>query len=147
MSAPMARQGGRVQLEPSIMGLALNMANMAEGGLSRAAMEETQQLIKQHRSNVREEKKRGVEFPGHKSVMAAIEWHLATSAKCEIGFRKWTPRTDRCPHSPQPIRATDLQSSTMLQSVQWCDRVLATSQNVFSHLSYFIALVSFTLVI
>jgi hypothetical protein len=41
-----------------------------------------------------------------------------TSAKSEIGFRKWTPRTDPSPHSPQIIRATYLQSSTMLRNVQ-----------------------------
>ena len=58
-----------------------------------------------------------------------------TSAKSEIGFRKWTPHTDPSPHSPQIIGATYLQSSTMLQSVQWCDCVVVTSQIVFSHLS------------
>jgi len=46
MSATMARQGGRVQLEQSDMRLALNMAKMAKGGFSRAAVEGTQQLIK-----------------------------------------------------------------------------------------------------
>ena len=46
MSPSMVRQGGRVQLEQSYMRLALNMAKMAKGGFSRAAMEEMQQLIK-----------------------------------------------------------------------------------------------------
>ena len=46
MSATMARQGGQVQLEQSDMPLALNIAKMAKGGFSRAAKEETQQLIK-----------------------------------------------------------------------------------------------------
>ena len=46
MSATMARQGGGVQLEQSDMRLALNMAKMAKGGISRAAIKETQQLIK-----------------------------------------------------------------------------------------------------
>jgi hypothetical protein len=73
----MARQGGRVQLEQSDMRLALNMAKMAKGGISRAAIEETQQLIKKPRAEVREEKKRGVEFPGHNKVKAAIERHPA----------------------------------------------------------------------
>jgi len=41
MSATMARQGGRVQLEQSDMPLALDMAKMAKGGFSRAAIEET----------------------------------------------------------------------------------------------------------
>jgi len=73
MSATMARQGGRVQLEQSDMRLALNMAKMAKGGISRAAIEETQQLIKKPRAEVREEKQQGVEFPGHNKVNAALE--------------------------------------------------------------------------
>jgi len=77
MSATMARQGGRVQLEQSDMRLALNMETMAKGGFSRAAVQETQQLIKKPRAEVREEKKRGVEFPGHKKVKATMERHPA----------------------------------------------------------------------
>ena len=77
MSATMARQGGRVQLEQSDMRLALNMAKMAKGGFSRAAVEETQYLIKKPRAEVREEKKRGVEFPGQNKVKAAIARHPA----------------------------------------------------------------------
>ena len=46
MSATMARQGGRVQLEQSDMRRALNMAQMAKGGFSHSAIEETQFLIK-----------------------------------------------------------------------------------------------------
>jgi hypothetical protein len=53
----MARQGGRVQLEQSTIRLALNIAKMPKGGLLRAAIEETQQLFKKHRAEVREEKK------------------------------------------------------------------------------------------
>jgi len=45
MSATMARQGGRVQLEQSDMHLALNMAKMTKEGFSRAAIEETKCLI------------------------------------------------------------------------------------------------------
>jgi hypothetical protein len=73
----MARQGGRVQLEQSDMRLLLNMANMAKEGFSRAAIEETKYLIKKPRAEVREEKKRSVEFPGHKQVKAAIQRHPA----------------------------------------------------------------------
>jgi len=73
MSATMARQGGRVQQEQSDMRLALNMAKRAKGGFSRSAIEETQHLIKKPRPEVREVKKRGVEFPGHRKVKAAIE--------------------------------------------------------------------------
>jgi len=50
MSATMVRQGGRVQLEQSNMRLALNMANMAKGGISRASVEETQYLIQKPRA-------------------------------------------------------------------------------------------------
>jgi len=55
MSATMVRQGGRVQLEQSDVFMALNMAKMATGGLLRAAIEETQQLIMQSRAKVQEE--------------------------------------------------------------------------------------------
>jgi len=77
MSATMARQGGRVQLEQSDMRLALNMAKIAKGGFSRATIEETQQLIKKPGTEVREKKKRGVEFPGHQKVKAVTERHQA----------------------------------------------------------------------
>jgi hypothetical protein len=73
MSATMARQAGRVQLEQSDMRLALNMAKMAKDGFSRTAIEETKYLIKKPRAEVREEKTRGVECPGHKKVKAAIQ--------------------------------------------------------------------------
>jgi len=77
MSATMARQGGHVQLEQSDMRLALNMAKMSKGEFSRAAVEETQCLIKKSRAEVREETKRGVEFPGHNKVNDAIARHPA----------------------------------------------------------------------
>jgi hypothetical protein len=69
----MARQGGGVQLEQSDMCLALNMAKMAKEGFSRAAIEETKYLIKKPRTEVREQKKRGVKFPRHNKVKAAIQ--------------------------------------------------------------------------
>jgi len=77
MSATMARQGGRVQLEQSNMRLALNMAKMAKDGISRAAIEETKYLIKKPRTEVREEKMRGVESPGNNKVKVAIQRHPA----------------------------------------------------------------------
>jgi len=77
MSATMTRQGSQVQLEQSDMRLALNMAKVAKGGYSRDTIEETQQLIKKPRAEVREEKKREVEFAGHQTVKAAIERHPA----------------------------------------------------------------------
>jgi len=45
MSAMIARQGGRIQLEQSNMCLAMNMATVANGGISSAAMQESQYLI------------------------------------------------------------------------------------------------------
>ena len=77
MSATMARQGGRVQLEQSNMRLALNMGKMAKEGFSRATIDETKYLTKKPPGKVWEEKKRGVEFPGHKKVKAAIQRHPA----------------------------------------------------------------------
>jgi hypothetical protein len=77
MSATMARQRGRVQLEQSDMRLALNMGKMAKGGFLRDVIEETQYLIDKPRAEVREVKKRGVEFPGHEKVKAAMERHPA----------------------------------------------------------------------
>jgi len=62
MSATMARQQVRVQLEQSDMLLALNMAIMAEDRFSRAALEETHYLIKNSCAEVRKDKKWGVKF-------------------------------------------------------------------------------------
>jgi len=77
MSASMARQGGRVQLEQSDMHLGLNMAKMAKEGYLRTAIEETKYRIRKPRAELREEKKRGVEFPGHTKVKAVIQRHPA----------------------------------------------------------------------
>jgi hypothetical protein len=52
MYSTMVRQGGRVQLEQSDMGLGLSLAKMAKGGFSRAAVEETQQVNKKPRTEV-----------------------------------------------------------------------------------------------
>jgi len=90
MSATMARQGGWVQLEQSDMHLALNMAKMAQGGFSRAAIEETQQLVRNPSTEVQEEKKRGVVFAGHKMVKAVIERHPA------MGYKDHTDGCLRC---------------------------------------------------
>jgi len=48
------------------MRLALNMAKMAKPGFSCAAMNKMKYRIKTAHVKVQEEKKRGVEFPGHK---------------------------------------------------------------------------------
>jgi hypothetical protein len=77
MSATMARQGGRVQLEQSDMRLALNIGKMAKEGFSLGAIEETKYLIKKPHAEDREEKKSGVEFPEHKDVKPVIQRHPA----------------------------------------------------------------------
>jgi len=77
MSAIMAKQGGRVQLEQSDMHLVLNSAKMGNGEFLRTAVEETQFLITRPRTEVREEKKRGFQFPQHKKVKGAIVRHPA----------------------------------------------------------------------
>ena len=90
MSASMARQGGRVQLEQSDMRLALNRATMAKDMFSRAAIEDTPFFIKKPRAEVRNEKKRGVGFPGHKNVDAAMDRHLETLRGDQTdGFLCW----------------------------------------------------------
>jgi len=48
---------------------------MAKEGLSRAAMESMQQLIKKRHAEVQEENQRGAVFPGHNELKSAIEWH------------------------------------------------------------------------
>jgi hypothetical protein len=114
MSATMARQGGRVQLEQSDMRLVLNMAKKAKEGFSRAAIEVTKYLIKKPHSEVRDEKKRGVEFPGYNKVKAAIHRppamlrHTQTPGcrPCQIGTAK-NPQTlwrAKRTGSPPPAR-------------------------------------------
>jgi len=73
---------------------------MGKGGFSCTAIEETQQLIKKARVEVREEKKRGVLFPWHNKVKAAIERHPAMVCEnqmdsclpCQNGTAKNPPR-------------------------------------------------------
>jgi len=95
----MARQGGRVQLEQSDMRLALNMAKLAKGGFLHATIGEIQYLIMKPRAKVQEEKKWGVQCPGHNKVKAAIERHPA------IHRQNQTPRCLTCnngtPKNPQ----------------------------------------------
>jgi len=55
------------------MHLALNMAKMAKGGFSPAAIQVTQEPMTRRHAKVREEKTRGVEFPGHYNLKIAME--------------------------------------------------------------------------
>ena len=73
MSATMARQGGRVQLEQSDMCLACDMAKMAGVGFSLATIGEMQCLTKKPRPEIPDEKKRGVEYPRH--TMSRLRWN------------------------------------------------------------------------
>jgi len=77
MSANMARQRGRVQLEHSDLCLPMNMAKMEKGGISRAAIDDIQCVIKIPVAEVREEKIGGVAFHGQNTVKVAIAKHLA----------------------------------------------------------------------
>jgi len=147
MSATMAAQGGRVQLEQSDMCLALNIAKMTKDGFSCTVIEETKYLIKIPRTDVQEEKKEGVEFLGHKQVMAAIEIHPAMilqnhtsgSLPCQNGTAKnlhtrWrrtgtgapapTRRGRPAPHLPgtppaQTGNNTGAQPSQIVNSLAW----------------------------
>ena len=74
-------------MEQSDMCLALNMAKMAKRGFLQTTIGEMQFLITKPCAEVQEQKNRGVVFPGHKSVKAAMERHLAMlrqnhSARC-----------------------------------------------------------------
>ena len=46
---------------------------MAKAGFSHAAIEETKYFFNKPHAEVREEKKRGVEFPAHNELKAAIQ--------------------------------------------------------------------------
>jgi len=117
----MARQGGRIQLEQSDMHLAWNMSKMSKEGCSCAAMDETQQLIKKPRAEVRDNKKQGVVFPGHNMVKAVIERHPAMVREnqldgclpCQNGTPK-NPETRWRPKGmvPPPPRPAPLRPGT-----------------------------------
>jgi hypothetical protein len=66
------------------MRLALNMTKMAKEGFLRAAIEEAKYLIETPHSNVQEEKQRGVQFPWHKKMKAAIQRHPAMLRQNEM---------------------------------------------------------------
>jgi hypothetical protein len=103
----MARQGGHVQLEQSDMRQALNMAAMAKRGFSGAAVGETQYLIEKPRAKAREEKKRGVEFPGHNKVKAAIVRHPAMLRQNQMpGCLPWQNGTAKIPQTRRRRKGT-----------------------------------------
>jgi hypothetical protein len=113
MSAPMAWQGCRVQLEQSDMHLPLNMAKMAKEGFSRAAIEETKYLIKKPHAKVREEKKQGVEFPGHNKVKVAIQRHPAMlDQNQKSSCLPWQNGTAKAPQTRWRRKCTGAPPST-----------------------------------
>jgi hypothetical protein len=71
--ADLAWHDCRVQMEQSDMPLALNMAKIVNRGILCATIEKTQYLIKKLQADVGQDKKRAVEIPGYKQVMASIE--------------------------------------------------------------------------
>jgi hypothetical protein len=75
MFATMARHSGRVQLKQADLCIALNMVNMAKNGISHTEIEETKNEIINHQAEFREEKRWGIELPGHKRVKVVIEKH------------------------------------------------------------------------
>jgi len=82
------------------MRLALNMAKIANEGFLRAAIEERKYLIKEPRAEVREEKKRGVEFSGHKKVKVAIQRHPAMLRQNQMsGCLPWQNGTAKNPQT------------------------------------------------
>jgi hypothetical protein len=141
------------------MRLALNMANMAKEGFSRAAIEETKYLIKKSRAVVREEKKRGVEFPGHNMVKAAIQRHPAmlrhnqTSGclRCQNGTAKnpqtrWTRkgrgappparRRVRTPVPPPPSTGTLTTPTGNTSEAQPSEIVNLPARYTYSHTAF-----------
>jgi len=99
------------------MRLALNMAKMAKEDFLCATIEETKYHIKKRRAKVQEEKKLGVELPGHKKLKAAIQRHpvmlgqnqMSGCLPCHNGTAK-NPQTPwRCKGtgSPPPARGRE----------------------------------------
>jgi len=156
MSATMARQGGRVQLEQSDMRLVLNMAKMAKEGFLRTAIEDTKYLIEKPRTEVREVSKRGVEFPGHKQVKAAIQRHPAMVCQnqtsgclpCQNGTAKnpqthWTRkgtgappparRRERIPEPTPPPPGTPPAPTSNTSGAQPADIINLPAGYTYSH--------------
>jgi hypothetical protein len=98
MAATMARQGGRVKLEQSDMYLVLNMAKLAKEGFLHAAIKEMKYLVTKPPAEVREEKKRCVEFPRRTMVKTAIPRHPA------MLHQNQTSGCLYCQHPKQRIR-------------------------------------------
>jgi hypothetical protein len=79
----MCKQAGRVQLEQSDLRLAINTMDKSIHGLSLANINETLEIIRKPRAEIREEKRRKVEFEGHKNVKAVMQAHPAMDRQKE----------------------------------------------------------------
>jgi len=140
-------------LKQSDMRLALNAAKMAKEGYSCAAIEESQFLFKTPCTKVREEKTRGVEFPGHEKVKAAIERHPAMLCQnqtarclpCQNGMAKnpqtrWrrngtaAPPPDR-PEAMPPLPETPPAPTGSSSRAQRAQIVNMPAGYVYSHTS------------
>jgi hypothetical protein len=73
----MCKQAGRVQLEQSDLRLAMNTIDKSNFGLTPANINETLEIIRKPRAELREEKRRGVQFEGHKNVKSVLQVHPA----------------------------------------------------------------------
>lgn len=77
IAAAMCKQAGRVQLEQSDLRLAINTIDKAINGLTWTNCQETVNIIRKPRAELREEKRKGITFEGHKSVKAVLGTHPA----------------------------------------------------------------------
>jgi len=162
MSATMAWWGDQVQLNQSDMRLALNMAKMAKAGFSHAPIQETQYLTLEPLTEVREEVKQGVEFPGHKKLKAAIQRHLAMLRQNHmVGCLPWPDDTAKnrqtqwrrkragspppnrrrqptpvpTPEPTLPLPGTPLATCGNTSRAQHCQIVNLPARYVYSHTS------------
>jgi len=93
----MARRSGTARTAD--MHIALNMAKSPKEGFCAPQWRKRNSRSKKLCAEVREEKKRGVEFPGHRMVMALIESHSAIV--CENHTDGCLPCQDGTQKNPQ----------------------------------------------
>lgn len=83
VAASMCKQAGRVQLEASDIRLAFNTKDKFLHGLTADNIDETFEIIRKPRAELREEKRRGVEFEGYKNVKVVMKRHPAMDPENE----------------------------------------------------------------
>jgi len=135
MSATMTRHWGQVQLKHSNMYLPFNVAKITTWGFLHMTIEEMQYLIEKPYAKFQDDRKRGVELPTHRKVMAAGQIHPAIVWECyTVGCLPWKNGTSNNLQShwihkgtggplPQPVSSqsrtspvphTDNQRSSMV---------------------------------